>query len=53
MHVYRFAQPFLGCNHLDIGTYDGFALDTLAESAEHVTPFNINADILNVARKYY
>lgn len=51
MHVYRFAQPFLGAKHLDIGTYDGFALSALAEAAQHVSSFDINRDILEVARK--
>ncbi len=51
MHVYRFAQPFLGEKHLDIGTYDGFALSTLAEASEHVISFDINANILNIAQQ--
>lgn len=49
MHVYRFAQQFIGDNHLDIGTYDGFALSIMADMAQHLTSFDINADILKVA----
>lgn len=51
MHVYRFAQQFIGKNHIDIGTYDGFALSTLSEIAQHVTSFDINAEILEVAKQ--
>lgn len=50
MHVYRFAQQLIGESHIDIGTYDGFALSTLSEIAEHVTSFDINADILEIAK---
>lgn len=51
-HVYEFAKPYIGSNHLDIGTYDGFALADLASAQQFTgltTSIDINPEMIQTA----
>lgn len=51
--VYEFLNSITGhvATHLDIGTYDGFAIPTIAQSADHITSIDIDNEMLTVARQ--
>lgn len=51
--VYDFAAEQIGSSysHLDVGTYNGFALPRLARIANHIVSFDINGDKLQEAQR--